>query len=220
MLKVCTLFKRKPGLSVQEYQSYWGGEHPNFVRRLPGILGYTQNRPLLKTFDEGTPVYDGIVELLFPDSAALKHLATTQEYQDLNKDEEQFVDRSTIRLVLTDEIVLKDGKRSPQQQIKRVSFFKRLPGMAPEAFQQRWRDEYGAAVAALPGTRRYAQSVPRLNGYRNESEPEWDGIDMCWFDSFDEASRDDAAEKLRGLALTAEPPRLFTHESIVIAPAA
>lgn len=220
MLKVCTLFKRKPGLSVHEYQSYWGAEHPNFVRRLPGILGYTQNRPLPETFDAGMPVYDGIVELLFPDSAALKHLSTTQEYHDLNKDEEQFVDRSTIRLVLTDEIVLKDGKRHPQQQIKRISFFKRLPGTAPEDFQRRWRDEYGAAVAALPAAQRYVQSVPRLNGYRNGSEPEWDGIDMCWFASLEEASRDDAAQRLLSITSSAEPSRLYTREDIVIAPVA
>ena len=219
MLKVCTLFKRKPGLSVHEYQSYWGAEHPNFVRRLPGIRGYTQNRPLPETFDTGTPVYDGIVELLFADSAALKHLATTDEYHALNKDEEQFVDRSTIRLVLTDEIVLKEGQRHPLQQIKRISFFKRLPGMDPEEFQLRWRDEYGAAVATLPATRRYAQSVPRLGGYRNGSEPEWDGIDMCWFDSLEEASRNGANERLHGIASSAEPSRLFTRESIVIAPA-
>ncbi len=220
MLKVCTLFKRKHGLTVDEYQSYWGAEHPNFVRRLPAIQGYTQNRPLPETFaTEDSPIYDGIVELLFPDSAALKHLATTQEYQDLNKDEEQFVDRSTIRLVLTDERVLKDGQREPHRQIKRISFFKRAKGMTPEEFQRRWCGEYGPAVAASPAAQRYAQSVPRLGGYQNGKEPEWDGIDMCWFATLAEARMDDAARQLEGLLASSKPGRLFARENIVIAPA-
>ena len=87
MLKVCTLFKRKKGLSVSEYQSYWRGEHPEFVRRLPGVRRYAQNHPLPETFDVAAPIYDGVVELHFDDSSALKHLSTTQEYQDLNADE-------------------------------------------------------------------------------------------------------------------------------------
>lgn len=219
MLKVCTLFKRKHGLTVDEYQSYWGGEHPNFVRRLPGIRGYTQNRPLPETFASDLPIYDGIVELLFPDSGALKHLATTQEYQDLNTDEEQFVDRSTIRLVLTDERVFKEGHRDPHRQIKRISFFKRAEGMTPEEFQRRWCEEYGPAVAASTAAQRYVQSVPRLGGYQNGKEPEWDGIDMCWFATLAHARTDGATAQLEGLLASGGPSRLFTRENIVITPA-
>src|ERR1700733_4642078 len=131
MLKVCTLFKRKSGLSVAEYQSYWRGEHPNYVKRLPGVRPYAQNHPLPETFGANPPIYDGLVELYFDDSAALKHLGTTQEYQDLNADEENFVDRSTIQLVFTEEHVLNDGTPG-SGAIKRISFFKRAPGLSPE----------------------------------------------------------------------------------------
>ncbi len=220
MLKVCTLFKRKTGLSVLEYQSYWGAEHPNFVKRLPGILGYTQNPPLPETFETETPIYDGIVELLFADSAALKHLSTTKEYQDLNRDEEQFVDRSTIRIVLTDESVLKDHAAARDQLIKRVTFFKRSPRLSPEEFQQLWRENYGSAVAASPAVQRYVQSTPRLGGYRDGREPEWDGIDMCWFSGIDQAREDGALALLNGLIDRDVPSRLFTRESIVIKPLA
>jgi uncharacterized protein (TIGR02118 family) len=220
MLKVCTLFKRKAGLSVSEYQSYWGAEHPNFVKRLPGILGYTQNPPLAETFETDTPIYDGIVELLFPDSAALKHLSTTKEYEELNRDEEQFVDRSTIRIVLTDESVLKDSAAARDKLIKRVTFFKRSPGLSPEEFQQLWRENYGSAVAALPAVQRYVQSTPRLAGYRDGREPEWDGIDMCWFSSLQQARQDGALASLDGLIDRDVPNRLYTRESVVIKPRA
>ena len=215
MLKVCTLFKRKPGLTVGEYQGYWQGEHPSFVRRLPGLRQYTQNPPLAESFEEGSPVYDGVVELWFDDSAALKHLATTQEYEALNKDEEQFVDRSTIRLLLTDEAVLKEGARA-EDQVKRITFFKRAAGMSPTEFQRRWSLEYGARVAASSEVVRYVQCVPRIGGYRDGKEPEWDGIDMCWFEDLTAAKRDDAAAALTAIASTDQPPRLFTRERRVI----
>src|SRR5258706_8892863 len=128
MLKVCTLFKRKPGLSVEEYQSYWRTGHPNFVRRLPGLRRYTQNPPLPETFESGAVPYDGMVELWFDNTEALKHLATTAEYQELNRDEENFVDRSSIQLILTDEIVVKDQPALPSTAVKRIEFFKRAPG--------------------------------------------------------------------------------------------
>jgi uncharacterized protein (TIGR02118 family) len=216
MLKICTLFKRKQGLSVTEYQSYWRGDHPNHVRKLPGVRRYAQNHPLPETFESGqAPIYDGIVELYFDDSAALKHLAATQEYQDLNADEENFVDRSTIQLVLTDETIMKEGPRAPEL-IKRVTFFKRAPGLSPEEFQRRWADDYGAVVGASPDVLRYAQSRPRFNGYRPGREPAWDGIDMTTFASLAQAKVDIATGLLAGLATTTEPSRLYTRENRVI----
>jgi uncharacterized protein (TIGR02118 family) len=215
MLKVCTLFQRKKGLSVAEYQSYWRSGHPEFVKRLPGVRRYAQNHPLPETFDGDAPVYDGVVELYFDDSAALKHLSTTQEYQDLNADEERFVDRSTIRLVFTEEHILKEGERK-DGAIKRITFFKRASGISPEEFQERWLAEYGHGVASSRDVIRYSACAARLNGYRDGREPAWDGIDMASFASFDAARRDDHLGQLEGLASTLDLPRMYTRENRVI----
>ncbi|SOE86821.1 conserved hypothetical protein [Burkholderia sp. YR290] len=216
MLKVCTLFKRKKGLSVSEYQSYWRGAHPELVRRLPGVRRYAQNHPLPETFDATPPIYDGVVELYFDDSAALKHLSTTQEYQDLNADEEQFVDRSTIQLVFTEEHVLKEGERN-EKVIKRITFFKRAPGISPEEFRERWLAEYADSVASSPDVIRYSACAPRLNGYRDGREPAWDGIDMATFASIDAARSDNHLAQLEGLVSTLDVPRMYTRENRVIA---
>ena len=205
MLKVCTLFKRKMGLSVDEYQSYWRGEHPEFVKRLPGVRRYAQNHPLPDTFDADPPIYDGVVELYFDDSSALKHLSTTEEYQDLNADEENFVDRSTIQLVFTQEHVLKEGERK-ENATKRITFFKRASGISPEEFQERWLAEYGHSVASAKDVIRYSACLPRLNGYRDGKEPAWDGIDMATFASLDAARRDDRLADLEGLVTTSIRP--------------
>lgn len=215
MLKVCTLFKRKQGLSIVEYQSYWRGGHPEFVRRLPGVRRYAQNHPLPETFDIDPPIYDGVVELYFDDSAALKHLGTTQAYQDLNADEENFVDRSTIQLVFTEEHVLKDGAR-PDDATRRITFFRRAPGMSPEEFQERWLAEYADSVASSGDVIRYCACVPRLNGYRDGKEPAWDGIDMATFANLEDARRDDHLSELEGLVSTLDLPRMYARENRVI----
>ncbi|MFM0631538.1 EthD domain-containing protein [Paraburkholderia xenovorans] len=215
MLKVCTLFKRKKGLSVEEYQSYWRGEHPELVKRLPGVRRYAQNHPLPDTFKPDPPIYDGVVELYFDDSSALKHLSTTQEYQDLNADEENFVDRSTIQLVFTHEHILKEGERK-ENVTKRITFFKRAPGMSPEEFQERWLAEYGDSVASSKDVIRYCACAPRLNGYRDGREPAWDGIDMATFASLAAARCDDYLGELEGLVSTLDLQRMYTRENRVI----
>ena len=43
MIKVITWFRRKPGMSVDEFQSYWRNEHPKAVLQLPGLRKYVQN---------------------------------------------------------------------------------------------------------------------------------------------------------------------------------
>lgn len=223
MIKVCTLFKRKPGLSVEAYQSYWRGEHPSYVRRLPGLRRYTQNQPLIECFQNGTPVYDGIVELWFDNSQALKELAATKEYAELNRDEENFVDRSSIILVLTDELVIKDGP-PPAASFKRIAFLKRRPELSPEEFQNAWHDAYGPLAARVPRVERYVQSHARLSGYRNGREPAWDGIDMSWFASPEAMQAGIAAmeytlarKELARLISTDEPPTLLTWENRVVA---
>jgi uncharacterized protein (TIGR02118 family) len=65
--------------------------------------------------------------------------------------------------------------------VKAVSFFKRKPGMAVDAFQAYWRSRHPEVVAKLPGLRRYVQSHTLPAGYR-KGEPVYDGIAEIWFD--------------------------------------
>ena len=219
MLKVCTSFKRRSGLSVAEYQGYWADEHPTYVRKLPGLRAYQQNRPLPATFGNGSgPAYDGLVELWFDDSAALKEMSRSSAYADLVRDEERFVDRPSIDIVFTDEKVVKDGPREAAT-IKRVTYFRRAQDLDPETFQSTMLAVYGARVAADQKVRRYVVSLARLGGYRDSNEPVWDAIDMAWFADLETAQADPHAALLAGLARSATPPRLFCHEFRIVASA-
>ena len=46
MVKVVTFLKRKAGMSVEDFQSYWRTRHPEVVVRLPGVRRYVQSHTL------------------------------------------------------------------------------------------------------------------------------------------------------------------------------
>ncbi len=78
-VKRMSLLKRKPGISVEEFQDQWFNDHAALVKRLPGLLGYRQNiiidwqtdRFSDSSVESGLGL-DGVVELWFEDEAAIE----------------------------------------------------------------------------------------------------------------------------------------------------
>ncbi len=132
-------------------------------------------------YRQGEPVYDGIAELWFDDTAAMHALRDTPEMAAVQADEARFIDRSTMGLIITEEHVIKDGAASPGMA-KSVGFIRRKPGTPVEAFQRHWREVHGPLAAAIPTMRRYVQSHTRRAAYDRGREPAWDGIATIWFD--------------------------------------
>ena len=72
---------------------------------------------------------------------------------------------------------------------KVVFLIKRRPGIAVAEFHVRWKAEHGPRFAAMPGLRRYVQSLALPQDY-GKGELLFDGMDEVWFD--DEAGYLDA----------------------------
>src|SRR5262245_23769145 len=128
MVKAVSFFKRKPGMSVEDFQSYWRTRHPEVVTRLPGLVRYVQSHTLVSGYRKGEPVADGIAEVWFPNTAAMRALAGAAVYTDVRADEAKFIDHGTMKLVITEEHVIKDGPM-PESGVKNVEFVHRQPGM-------------------------------------------------------------------------------------------
>jgi uncharacterized protein (TIGR02118 family) len=184
MVKAVAFFKRRAGMAVDEFQAYWLKRHPDAVTKLPGVRRYVQSHTRLAAYRKGEPLYDGIAELWFDDSGAMRALRDTAEMAAVQADEARFIDRSTMGLIITDEHVIKDGP-VPAGAAKNVGFARRKPGMTVEAFQRHWRDVHGPLGAAIPGMRRFVESHTRLAAYERGREPAWDGIGLTWFDDTD-----------------------------------
>jgi uncharacterized protein (TIGR02118 family) len=184
MVKAVSFFKRKPGMSVEDFQKYWRTRHPEVVTRLPGLVRYVQSHTLLSGYRKGEPVSDGIAEVWFPDTAAMRALAGSPAYAAVRADEAQFIDHDTMKLVITEEHVIKDGPMPPNG-VKNVEFVHKKPGMDVAAFQTYWRQTHGPIAARIATIRRYVQSHARRSAYEGGRAPACDGFAITWWDDVD-----------------------------------
>ena len=210
MVKALSFFNRKSGMSVEAFQAYWRTAHPDVVVKLPGIRRYVQSHTLLSGYRKAEPIYDGIAEIWFDDTRAMRALAGTPEYAAVQADEGSFIERSTMGLIITEEHIIKDGP-APADGVKGVEF------------QRYWREVHGPLAAPIPVLRRYVQSHTRLAAYQGGRAPAYDGAAVTWFDDT-QAMRASAAtaEYARVRAdeanfITANPPFIITREHVIVA---
>jgi uncharacterized protein (TIGR02118 family) len=222
MVKAVSFFKRKSGMPVEEFQAYWRRNHPAPVVRLPGVRRYVQSHTLLASYRKGEPIYDGIAEVWFEDTNAMRALRGTKELEAVEADEAVFIDRSTMRMILTEEHVIKDGP-APTDGVKSVEFVTRKAGLEVETFQRYWREVHGPIAAQIPMIRRYVQSHTRLSGYDRGRTPAYDGVAITWFDDT-QAMRASAATAQYARVRTDEPnflasgdpPFIITREHVIV----
>jgi len=208
MVKAVSFFKRKAGMPVEEFQAYWLRDHPAVVVRLPGVRRYVQSHTLLAGYRKGEPIYDGIAELWFEDTQAMAALRGTKEIAAVEADEAVFIDRGTMRLILAEEHVIKDGP-APSGGAKNVEFVTRKPGLGVHDFQRYWLEVHGPLAAQIPMIRRYVQSHTRPSAYERGRTPAYDGVAITWFDD---------TRAMRASAGTAQYARVRADEPNFIAP--
>ena len=182
MIKVAAFFKRKAGSSVEEFQRYWRTHHGDIAKELPGLRRYVQCHTLPGVYKKREPVYDGVAEIWFDDTDALRAAAASDVFKAVKADEPNFMDVSSYGDIVAEEHVIKDGA-IPEEAVKNIEFVRRRPDLSVEAFQKHWRQVHGPLGAAIPVVLRYVQCHTRLSGYRDGRIPVYDGLAMTWFQS-------------------------------------
>jgi len=185
MLKTVTVLKRKAGMPVDEFQAYWLHEHPKVVTRMPGVRRYVQSHCLPSGYRKGEPVHDGIAEVWFDGMDNLRALPGSQVYADVVADEERFLDRASMGLLLVDERVVKDAPW-PRPGLKNIEFVHRRPDLDVETFQRHWREVHGPIAARIGTLRRYVQNHVKPGAYKAGRQPVYDGLAITWFDSLED----------------------------------
>jgi uncharacterized protein (TIGR02118 family) len=69
MFTLALLLYRKPGTSIEQYQSYWHDTHGPIAAKIPGLRGYVQNH--VQPDAEGNTAVDGIALLTFDSAEAM-----------------------------------------------------------------------------------------------------------------------------------------------------
>jgi uncharacterized protein (TIGR02118 family) len=112
VFKVIAMMKRKPGITPEEFARYWSEEHaPLGFEVLPEeieIFGYVQNYTV-RTEGDQEPEFDGLVEFCFEDEKTFQRWFVWflgEGGQPLRDDEKNFMDSSSVKLMIVKEKVL------------------------------------------------------------------------------------------------------------------
>ena len=93
VVKGVFLIKRKPGLSVAEFQDHWRNTHAPLVPKTPGLCRYVQCHVCPESYENDTPAFDGVAELSWPDLATFEQSWVSDELQvEQFEDVRRFVD--------------------------------------------------------------------------------------------------------------------------------
>lgn len=115
MIKTIGLFKRRPGMSTEEFRDYYESTHSLYGEKyLKNFASHYMRRYLTAFPDPVTgemqePEHDVILEIWYPDQAAMD--AAYEQFSDekikayISADEERLFDRSRMHFFFVDECV-------------------------------------------------------------------------------------------------------------------
>ena len=223
MVKVLTFIKRKSGMPVDAFQTYWRTQHPKVVTRLPGIRRYVQSHVLPESYAKREPFYDGIAEVWADDTDALRAMTKSTVHPDLIADEAKFIDRAQMGVIVTEDHATEAGAVSAEA-LKGIEFLTKRADLTVDAFQRYWRETHAALATKVPGVRRYVVSATRASAYAAGRMPAYDGAASMWFASPDALKSAGASAEYQSLIADranflaiAQPPFIVTREHVIVA---
>ena len=117
MIKVVYCLRRRPEMSVEEFQKYWLETHAEFGKNIPGVKRYVQAHALAgelaEMMAEAHPSgknepFDGVAELWFEEEG-LRNLSGAEGALAAVQDEANFIDFERSVIFLAKEHVIVDG---------------------------------------------------------------------------------------------------------------
>ena len=175
MINAITIIKKKKGLTYEKFQNYWKNEHAEIVTRSPLVGTYVQSHPIYNdelTFED---TIDGIAEIWFDDTNAMRSLAATKEYKDIQDDEKVFIDDSAVRLIIAEDIITIEGDVSDH---KLIIFMNKSSNFELTDFRNDLVDK--ASHYSKKNLNRMKVSLPKIAGYKGDKSPAWDAILTFW----------------------------------------
>ena len=175
MINAITIIKKKQNLTYENFQNYWKNEHAKIVTRSPLVGTYVQSHPIYNdklTFED---TIDGIAEIWFEDTNAMRTLAATKEYKDIQDDEKVFIDGSAVRLIIAEDIITFEGDVSDH---KLIIFMNKSSNVELTNFRNDLVDK--ASHYSKKNLNRMKVSLPKIAGYKGDKSPAWDAILTFW----------------------------------------
>jgi uncharacterized protein (TIGR02118 family) len=112
MIKLVYCISKKPGLTDEQFFSYWKNVHGPIGARIPGLRRLVQSHRLTIVGDKRSPDYDGVAELWFDDLEALLRARRSAEWKASSHDEANFIDGNKVAYFVSEEQVIVDNSNS------------------------------------------------------------------------------------------------------------
>ncbi len=170
-----TIIKKKEPLSYLDFQAYWRKEHGEIVTRSPDVGTYIQSHPIYNHELDFDNTIDGLAEIWFEDTNAMRKLAASPEYKLIQEDEKAFMDSKAVHLIIAEDIITKKGGRTDK---KILVFVKKKAKIDLNVFREK---SVGISFEKVTcKILRSKVSLPKLGGYKDGKSPEWDAIFTFW----------------------------------------
>ena len=96
MVRMIEFITRKPGMSPEDFHHHWEEIHGPIVAKQPQIKNYVQSHTLMSEYEKKKqPDYDGVTEVWFDNTDAMREAAAAPLYADVLADEKNFVPDNT-----------------------------------------------------------------------------------------------------------------------------
>lgn len=106
-IKAVYPFRRKPGMSIADFQTHWWHAHGPIAALTEEALCYTQTHVLPECYTDSPPDCDGVTELHFRHrDAAIRAAVSRQMREDQGGDAVNFVDPASIEMILVREDII------------------------------------------------------------------------------------------------------------------
>ncbi|MGP1676475.1 MAG: EthD domain-containing protein [Burkholderiales bacterium] len=208
MFKVIALLKRRPGMSVEDFQHYWRYKHGPLVAGRAQVRRHVQSHALLQGYQKGELLFDGIGETWFDSAQVYAAYRQDPATSFILADQAKFVDRSRTVVMPVDVHVIKAGAMF-QDAVKNIELVNRRPAMALESFRRYWRDVHGPIASRIPALQRYEQNHLLPGADAAASAPPYDGVAVAWFASTSDMKK--GATTPEYAATRADEPNFLAH---------
>jgi hypothetical protein len=176
--------KRKPGMSENEFFTYWKDVHAiRYGQKIRQARRYLINTRVALENESGESIWDGAAEIWLDNEEAAAEFIQSDEYVHGSRaDEPNFLAFWLMFAFDTDDTDLIAGEDEAEPRgVKLIQTIKRKEGLSLDAFRARLIESYGPKLAKLPGIRRCTVgSVSDV--FYGLGETLLDGICCAWFD--------------------------------------
>lgn len=195
MIKLICFIRRKPGMSVDAFRDHWLNHHGPLIDSLPQfrrhVRRYEQNCRLDADYERaGADDFDGVTVQWFETRKDFISFAMEPSYRgSVAVDEDRFLDRSGISLVLTSEPeTVIAGERSAAT-VKLIAMLQRRGDIDRDAFRDHWAGRHASIFRDTPELARhivgYDQNSRLDADYGRDAGVGFDGVTEQWYASAD-----------------------------------